>query len=313
MRNASSSVNWQNSPSLAVTGGSPSTSRVISAQTCLCCGSGPILGTSFPQHLIEDVVGGSHEGLDAVDRPDARHLLLVRLLPLGPAVVGSGPVRLRAPHRHPLAVGGDDQQRPFLLGGRRFRSPSRNGVAEPATTRFMCSSVREPSRRPSKHLQRAARLGERLLEAEPLAPVLQDVGEVALGQPQALVQRDPLDLLPLPGAVDDPRDGQLAEDRDVAAVVRFGQPPEGPALGRSTVGPRSPSPWSAMKTVRRVVPEAEQAPHQVPLHRVDPLAVVGGLADEVPGVARTARWALRAACSGVMIMASSPGCSPIGV
>src|SRR5947209_8591248 len=40
LRAVNSSVNWQNSPSLAVTGGWPSTSRVISAQTCLCCGQG---------------------------------------------------------------------------------------------------------------------------------------------------------------------------------------------------------------------------------------------------------------------------------
>ena len=132
------------------------------------------------------------------------------------------------------------------------------------------------------------RLGERLLQAEPLAPVLQDVGEVALGQAQPLVQRDPLDLLTLPGAVDDPRDGQLAEDRHVAAVMRLGQSLEGPALGCLDVRPEVAVALVGDEGGQQGVPEAEQLPHQVPLHGVDPLAVLAGLLHEVPAGDRTA-------------------------
>jgi hypothetical protein len=67
-----------------------------------------------------------------------------------------------------------------------------------------------------------ARLGEGLLEAEALRPVLQDVGELPLGQAESCVQRDQFDLLALPGAVDDPCDGQFAEDRHVTSIMPLG-------------------------------------------------------------------------------------------
>ena len=176
----------------------------------------------------------------------------------------------------------------------------------------MCSSVRVPSRRPRSISSERPGLGERLLEAEPLAPVLQHVGEVALGQAQPLVQRDPLDLLALPGAVDDPRDGQLAEDRDVAAVMPLGQPPDGPALGRS----RPPARGRRRPGGRRR-PTAGCARGR---------AVAGSRSRSTVSIrwpswaacctksrrASNCCWALRAACSGVMIMARSPGCSHIG-
>src|SRR5512142_58231 len=62
---------------------------------------GTVLGPLVPQHLIEDVVGGAHERLDAVDRTDAGYPLLVRLLALGPAMVRLRSFRLRLPHRDP--------------------------------------------------------------------------------------------------------------------------------------------------------------------------------------------------------------------
>ena len=74
-------------------------------------------------------------------------------------------------------------------------------------------------------------LGEGPLEGEPLDPILQHVGEVALGQPQAGIQGHPLDLLALAGAVGGAGDGQVAEDRDVAAVVRVGELAAGLAVG----------------------------------------------------------------------------------
>src|SRR5262249_61905155 len=53
----------------------------------LVLGPRPLLGLLIPEHLIDDVLGRPHERLDGVDRPDAGHLLLVRLLAFGAAVM----------------------------------------------------------------------------------------------------------------------------------------------------------------------------------------------------------------------------------
>ena len=69
----------------------------------LVLGLGSVLGPLLPHHLIADVVGGSHEGLEAGDRPDARPRFRLPPPPPGRAGGAPGSVRLRLPHRHPLA------------------------------------------------------------------------------------------------------------------------------------------------------------------------------------------------------------------
>jgi hypothetical protein len=89
-------------------------------------------------------------------------------------------------------------------------------------------------------------------------------------------------LLALPGAVDDTVDGQFAEDRHVATIVALGQPPHGAALGRLGLGAEVAVARSGDEGRQQGVTEAEELSEESPFHRVDALAVSGGLLDEVP-------------------------------
>ena len=80
-------------------------------------------------------------------------------------------------------------------------------------------------------VQGAAAFGKRPAQAEALGPVLQQVGELAFGQPQAGIQRHPGDLLALAGAVDGAAEGQGAEDGAVGAVVQVGELAVGLTVG----------------------------------------------------------------------------------
>jgi len=121
-------------------------------------------------------------------------------------MVGLGAVHGRAPHRHALAVGGDDQDRPFVRGGRRLDlAPERcHGVGELLVHMLQGS---HPEAQPQDGLQRLGGLGEGSLQAEPLGPVLDDVGEDSRGRGEGLVEGGEFDHLALARAVDDPRDG----------------------------------------------------------------------------------------------------------
>ena len=260
----------------------PSTSRVISAQTCLCCGSGPLLGLLVPQHLVDDVLGLPHERLDGVDRPDAGHLLLVRLLPLGPAVVGPGAVLRRSPHRHPLAVGGDDHQRAFLLGrgqlqgrpGTPGHSPPRPGSSAPRPG----SPAAAPGASPATDRPRRTTPSGRAAGPSPPARRRSPPRAGPAARPAAPARSSgPPGCRRRPGRWSTRRRSTRSGGRGARAVGGRCGP-----RAVSASGPRSPSPWAATKADSRVWPEAEQLPEEFPLHGVDPLAVSGRLLDEVP-------------------------------
>ena len=242
---------------------------------------GPLLGLLVTKYLVDDVLGGPHERIDRVDRPDAGHLLLVRLLALGPTVVGLRSLLRRSSHGHPLAVGGDDQQR-SPLGGWRDLQRRLEGRGVPRRGPVHPLQRPGPQPQPQEHLHRQTGLGERLLQAESFAPVLQDVGEVALGQAQPLIEGDVLDLLTLPGAVGRPGDGQLAEDRDLAAVVSLGQSADDLPLGGLGLWPQVPVALHSDEGRQQGMSLGQRSLDQAPLHGVDPLALVSGVPHEVP-------------------------------
>src|SRR3954464_6789455 len=73
LRAANSSVRWQNSPSLAVTGGCPPSPGgpprpppVLPPQALFVRRLGPPPGLLVPQDLVDDVLGLADERLDAV-------------------------------------------------------------------------------------------------------------------------------------------------------------------------------------------------------------------------------------------------------
>ena len=84
---------------------------------------------------------------------------------------------------------------------------------------FIFSSVRLPRCSPRRVSSEWAASANDSFRAKPLRPVFEDVREAVLGQTELLVERSSLDLLALPSPVDDTGDGELTEDRDVAAVV----------------------------------------------------------------------------------------------
>lgn len=99
--------------------------------------------------------------------------------------------------------------------------------------------LRGPNRRghPQQLRQIPGGFTERFLHAESLLPVFQEVRELAGRQPQVGVQGDCLDLLPLPRAVHKSGDGQLPENRDIAACPRLRQTSQRPRGGdRPVVG-----------------------------------------------------------------------------
>ena len=158
-----------------------------------------------------------------------------------------------------------------------------------------------------------AGLGERLLQAEPLAPVLQDVGEVPLGQARAARPAAPARSSGLPGCRRRP--GRWPVRR---RSTRSGGRAARAIGGRSALrGSRPPAPGRRRPAGRRrrtagCAPGPSNCRIRLPLHGVDPLLRLGRPAARSPAGRRTAAWALRAACSGVMIMARSPGCGLIG-
>ena len=115
-----------------------------------------------------------------------------------------------------------------------------------------------------------AGLGERLLQAEPLEPVLQDVGELPLGQAQSLVQRHPLDLLALPAAVDEPLEAVLAEDRHVAAVAWFLQTAERATVVRFDGFTHVTVPAARDVLLQQLETYLQQHGQRFPLQQVDP-------------------------------------------
>ena len=241
---------------------------------------GAILAALVAKHLIEDVVGGAHERFDAVDGADAGHLLLVRLLPLGPAMVALGAVHRRAFHRHPLAVGGDDQDRPFLHGGRRLdRAPERNYGVGKLLVHMLQRSRTQPQ--PQQGLERFGGLGEGSFQGEPLGPVLDDIGEVPRGQSKRFVQGRAFDLLALTRAVDDARDRQFSEDRDVATVVRLGEALDRPALVGLGGRPEVAVAVLRDEEIQEGQAEVEQLRHEVALDLIDPPVSLDGRMDGI--------------------------------
>ena len=91
-----------------------------------------------------------------------------------------------------------------------------------------------------------------------------------------------LDLLALPGAVGHPSDGQFTEDRDVAAIGSLGQPPDEMPPGRLGLRPEVAVTLSGDDGRQQDVSQPEQLPEDLPFHRVDPQAVLGGPLDELP-------------------------------
>ena len=85
--------------------------------------------------------------------------------------------------------------------------------------RVMCSTLRTDgfsAENRGQPLDRPRVIG---VEAALLQPTLQQVGKVAVGQTQLGVERRRLDFLLFARAVHGPLDGQVTENRDVAARV----------------------------------------------------------------------------------------------
>jgi hypothetical protein len=180
-----------------------------------------------------------------------------------------------AAHRDPLAVGRDDQDRPFLGGGWRLDCvPERGHEAGEFLVHVLQGPRTQPQ--PQQGLERFGCLGERTFEAEPLRPILQDVGEVPRGQTEPFVKGDAFDLLPLARAVDGTSDLEDAEDRDVATVVRLGKASEGvPILSRDFF-PEVTVAMLGEEQLQEFQTQGQQTPHQLALHLIDAQAVVSG-------------------------------------
>ena len=84
-------------------------------------------------------------------------------------------------------------------------------------------------------VQRLDRFRKGTLDAEPLGPLLQDVGKLPLGQAQGGVEGDGLDLLALARAVDETVNVQQAEDGPIGAGMGLGETFAG--SGRGVGGP----------------------------------------------------------------------------
>jgi hypothetical protein len=98
--------------------------------------------------------------------------------------------------------------------------------------RFICSSVREPSFSLTEEVRKGlAGTVEGVVETESLREVFDDVGEVAFGQTEPLVERGALDLLALASGVDGPLDQDLTEEGEVAFGVGLGELLEGATVG----------------------------------------------------------------------------------
>ena len=144
----------------------------------------------------------------------------------------------------------------------------------------MCSSVREPSRSPSRVSSDSAASANEPLRQNRWAQSSSDVGEVPRGQAEAFVEGDAFDLLPLAGAIDGAGDGEFAEDRDVATVVRLGEASERvPILGRDFF-PEVTVAMLGDEELQEVQAQCQQAPHQLAFDLIDARTIGSGLAGE---------------------------------
>jgi hypothetical protein len=129
-------------------------------------------------------------------------------------------------------------------------------------------------------LERFGGLGERALQAEPLGPIFEYVGEVSRGQTEAFVERGAFDLLPLAGAIDDAGDGEFAEDRDIATVVQLGEASECVSILSQDLFSEVTVSVLGDEELQEVQPQGQQAAHQLALHPIDTQAIGDGLAGE---------------------------------
>jgi hypothetical protein len=116
--------------------------------------------------------------------------------------------------------------------------------------------------------QRLGGLGEGVLGAEHLAPILKDVRIVAFRQVEPRVQRGQFDPLSLPRAVHRPAKLEEAEDRTVDSRVQFGESLQGAAIGQ--FDRRSPIPVScqAEELAQQSLPQGKKLLPQSPFHLI---------------------------------------------
>ena len=182
------------------------------------------------------------------------------------------------PHRHPLAVGGDHQDRPFLGGRWRLDlgSECRGTCGDVVVDLFQRPDAQ---RQAQEHPQRLGGLGERLFEAEALRPILEEVGKVALGQAKLLIERNVLDFLAFSGAGDEASDDVLAENVQVAALVGLGQSLQGLSVLSGNRLALVTFTLAGQEDAEQAMAQGEKAGHQAAFDGVDALMLIGGLLD----------------------------------
>ncbi len=153
----------------------------------MCCGAGRSAAQFFPVQFVEHVVGRAAKGVDRIHRAHVGHLFLVRFFAFAATRSAADPLFQRAAHRHPFAVGRGYQDLGLFVGRRR-------GALElegfDVLGHLLVHLLGRPfTRRDTQpRVQIGHRFVKRLLDAQPLEPVFQDVGELAGRQPQPLVQ-----------------------------------------------------------------------------------------------------------------------------
>jgi hypothetical protein len=189
-----------------------------------------------------------------------------------------GRVVCRAPHDDALAVAAGDQDRAF---GRRVRPgpvlPEVPDVLGHLLVHLLQAVHRLLEAQHPGH--GALGLPEGLLDAQPLVPVLQDVGEGRRRQLQPVVQGDELQLLPLAAAVGGAPQGERAEDGDVAAGVQFRQALADLPVGQGDGFAQVAAALQGEEVSQGGVPEVEQALPETAFDFVDGSPLHGGGAD----------------------------------
>ncbi len=156
----------------------------------------------------------------------------------------SQPRRQRPPHGHTLAIGRYHQQFLLFFGRRnRFAAKVVHVLRHLATHVLRRANTH---RGPQPGTERLHRSPKGVLDAQPLQPVLQNIGILSSGQSQGRVQGRPSNRLAFPSPVDSAADQQFPENRQVPLLMRLGQA-RNVSPSRSTVSPRSPSPWASTK------------------------------------------------------------------
>ncbi len=206
----------------------------------------PVQLAFSPADFIQHVVGRAAETVDAVDAGHASHLLLIGFLSLPPPSPAANTFLHRPTHGNSLAVEGGHQDFSLLIRGRRLllRLKLLHMLGHRLAHLFGGANADVHSQ---QVFQGATGLAISLPHAQPLEPILQDIGEVARRQAESHVERSVLALLGALG-IHASQDRDLAEDRRIASRFRRLLPRQnlflvldGGASSRPPTRPRRPT------------------------------------------------------------------------